>query len=72
MLSKGIQSVRQRIALLKDYLDIDIEQFKTFVRQNLCDSEMTLTDHDVELIKEIEKEYLTDDFIYGKNPRYAW
>lgn len=71
LLSKGIQSVRQRIALLKDYLDIDIEQFKTFVRQNLCDSEMTLTDHDVELIKEIEKEYLTDDFIYGKNPRYA-
>ena len=70
-LSKGIQSVRQRIALLKDFLDIDIGEFKSFVRSNLCDSEMTLTQDDVERIREIEQGYLTDDFIYGNNPRYS-
>ena len=71
LLSKGIQSVRQRIALLKDFLDIDIGEFKSFVRSNLCDSEMTLTQDDVERIREIEQGYLTDDFIYGNNPRYS-
>ena len=71
LLSKGIQSVRQRIALLKDFLDIDIGEFKSFVRSNLCDSEMTLTQDDVERIREIEQRYLTDDFIYGNNPRYS-
>lgn len=71
LLSKGIQSVRQRIALLKDFLDIDIGEFKAFVRSNLCDSEMTLTQDDVERIREIEQGYLTDDFIYGNNPRYS-
>ncbi len=67
--SKGIQSVRQRIALLKDYVDISLEDFKRFVRENLCDGEMTLTDADVAEIKKIEEEYLTPEFIYGNNPK---
>ncbi len=69
--SKGISSVRQRIALLKDYIQLGIEEFKTFVRENLCDGELLLTDSDIEKIDEIEKEYLSPDFIYGNNPRYT-
>ena len=69
--SKGIQSVRQRIALLKDYLDITLEQFKQFVRENLCNEEIMLTQDDVEKIREIEAEYLKPEFIYGNNPRYS-
>ncbi|MDE6353888.1 MAG: lipoyltransferase [Prevotella sp.] len=71
LLSKGVESVRQRIALLKDYVDIDIEEFKRFVRENLCDGVMTLTKDDVMAIETIEKEYLTPEFIYGNNPRYT-
>ena len=67
--SKGIQSVRQRIALLKDYVDISLEDFKQFVRHNLCDEEISLTPSDVESIREIEKEYLSREFIYGNNPK---
>lgn len=67
--SKGIQSVRQRIALLKDYVDISLEDFKQFVRHNLCDEEISLTPSDVEGIREIEKEYLSREFIYGNNPK---
>lgn len=71
LVSKGISSVRQRIALLKDYISLSIEEFKTFVRTNLCDSEITLTFDDTKKIEEIEKEYLTDEFIYGNNPKYT-
>lgn len=69
--SKGIQSVRQRIALLKDHTDIDIESFKRFVHDNLCDSERILNDGDIAAIENIEKEYLSPDFIYGNNPKYT-
>ncbi|MGN0282051.1 MAG: lipoate--protein ligase [Prevotella sp.] len=71
LISKGVASVRQRIALLKDYIDTDINQFKAFVRSNLCDEEITLDDDDVKGIEEIEKEYLTDEFVYGNNPKYT-
>ena len=71
LLSKGVESVRQRIALLKDFVQIDIEQFKTFVRENLCKGEITLTSDDIQAIEEIEKEYLTDEFVYGNNPKYT-
>ncbi|MGM9697041.1 MAG: lipoate--protein ligase [Prevotella sp.] len=71
LISKGVASVRQRIALLKDYIDLDINQFKSFVRSNLCDGEIMLDEADVKGIEEIEKEYLTDDFIYGNNPKYT-
>lgn len=69
--SKGVQSVRQHIALLKDYIDITIDEFKDFMRKNLCDRELTLTMDDVRKIEEIEQEYLTHEFIYGNNPRYT-
>lgn len=71
LVSKGVASVRQRIALLKDFIDLDINQFKSFVRSNLCDGEIMLDEADVKGIEEIEKEYLTDDFIYGNNPKYT-
>ena len=71
LLSKGISSVRQRIALLKDYIPQSLEEFKTFVRQRLCQDERLIDLHDVESIREIEKEYLSDEFIYGNNPRYS-
>ena len=71
LVSKGVKSVRQHIALLKDYVDISLDEFKAFVRRNLCDREVTLNADDIAEIEEIEREYLTDEFIYGNNPRYS-
>lgn len=71
LLSKGVESVRQRIALLKDYVTIGIEEFKDFVRQNLCDGVRTLTLDDVRAIEVLEREYLSPEFVYGNNPRYT-
>lgn len=70
LLSKGIQSVRQHITLLKDYIDLDIEQFKDFVKNNLCTEELILAPMTTEEIMKIEEEYLSQEFIYGNNPRY--
>lgn len=70
LLSKGVSSVRQRIALLKDYINISIDEFKDFVRHNLCDTEMVLTSADIAGIEKIERGYLTPEFIYGNNPKY--
>lgn len=71
LVSKGVASVRQRIALLKDYTTMTLEDFKAFVRSNLCNGEIHLTHDDVSIIEEMEKEYLSDDFIYGNNPKYT-
>lgn len=71
LISKGVESVRKRVTNLSEYLDIDIEEFKRFVRTHLCDSERTLTYDEVAKIEEIEKEYLSEEFIYGNNPRYT-
>jgi len=70
LISKGIQSVRQHITLLKDYIDLSLEEFKAFMKQQLCNEEITLTEEDIEQIKIIEQEYLSDEFIYGNNPKY--
>ena len=42
-----------------------------FVRKNLCDREIALSHDDVKKIEEIEKEYLTTEFIFGNNPKYT-
>ena len=71
LLSKGVKSVRQRIALLKDYINLDIDAFKQLARDTICRGTMTLTADDVAAIAELEKEYLSDAFIYGNNPKYS-
>lgn len=62
----GVESVRQRITFLKDYISLSLDEFKTFAKNNICDEETVLTDDDLIKIKEIEQEYLNFEFIYGK------
>lgn len=61
--AKGIQSVRQRITLLKDHTPLSLEEVKTLIRGTLCQEELVLTAHQVTEIEELEKNYLRDDFI---------
>jgi lipoic acid synthetase/lipoate-protein ligase A len=60
---KGIESVRQRITFLKDYIGLNIEELKEFIRQTLCSGEWQLTPKDVDAIRQIEQEYLSREFI---------
>ena len=60
---RGIQSVRQRITLLKDYTPLSLEEVKTLIRETLCEGERVLTAGEVAAIELIEQTYLCDDFI---------
>lgn len=71
LLSKGVASVYQRVALLKDYIRLSLPEFKQFARQTLCHGELELTEEQVAEIEQMEREYLSDEFIYGRNPRYT-
>lgn len=71
LISKGVESVRQRVALLKDYTNLSLDEFKTFAVQQLCNETQALTEQDIMEIEDLEKEYLTHEFIYGHNPRYS-
>ena len=71
LVSKGVKSVRQHIALLKDHTSMTIGEFMAFARRTLCDRSICLSPEQVERISEMEQEYLTDAFIYGRNPRYT-
>ena len=61
--AKGIQSVRQRITLLKDYIPLTLEELRAFIRTTLCDGERMLTPAEVEKIEQLEQTYLQEEFI---------
>ena len=55
--AKGIKSVRQRITLLKDYVNLSCEEVKALIRQTLCNGELLLTSDDITAIEHLETEY---------------
>ena len=60
---KGVESVRQRITLLKDYTDMGLEEVKALIRTTLCEEERVLTPSEVTEIEQMEATYLREDFI---------
>ena len=70
--SKGVESVRQRISLLKDYINIGVDGLKDGIMRGLCNSEHVLTAVDVAEIEELERNvYLSPAFIQGKDPMHT-
>ena len=70
--SKGVASVRQRVTNVATYTQLDILAFMDYVRQEMCGAEvLELTEDDMKGVAEIEKELASDDFVYGKNPKYS-
>lgn len=59
----GVESVRQRICLLKDFTDLPLEIICKRIRKHLCDSIFTITEEDVKAIQKIECEYTDPKFI---------
>ena len=53
----GVESVRQRITLLKDYTSLTLDEIKTLIIRTLCDSERMLTADEVAKIEKIEEQY---------------
>ena len=70
LVAKGVESVRSRINLLKDYTTLTLDEIKNNLRTMLCCDTISLGDDDLERIREIEKSYVSESFIYGKSK--AW
>lgn len=60
----GVESVRQRIGLLKDYISLSPAELMALTRQTLCQGELRLTAADVAAIEAIEQTYLDERFIF--------
>ncbi len=68
--SKGVESVRQRVAFLKDHLDIGLAEFMERVRAFMCDRTLTLSPGDVAAVGRIEREYSDPAFVFDSDPPY--
>jgi lipoate-protein ligase A len=74
--SKGIASVRSRVANLSDFLPA-MESVETFAQQleeilsnGYADKEYVLPDNSLELVHRLaEEKFGTDEWIYGRSPR---
>lgn len=64
--SAGVKSVRSRVALLKDVLPFGVNELRDHLRCLLTDCSIVLKDADVQAIEEIEREYRTREFLYGR------
>lgn len=75
--SKGIRSVRSRVANISEFLDepIDIDEFKEIILKSIFGEtqveEYKLTDEDWQKIEKLSNEkYRTWEWNYGRNPKY--
>lgn len=75
--SKGIKSVRSRVANISEFLDepIDIDEFKEIILKSIFGEtqveEYKLTDEDWQKIEKLSNEkYRTWEWNYGRNPKY--
>jgi lipoyltransferase/lipoate-protein ligase len=55
----GVDSVRQRVMNLSEVLAMPIDELKKALVEYFCDSEIRLAEDDIDMIKEVEKEYKT-------------
>jgi len=60
---KGIQSVRQRITLLKNHTLFSLNEVKALIRDTLCVGERVLTAEEVSGIEQLEQQYFREDYI---------
>lgn len=71
LVAKGVESVRSRIAFLKDHTAMSLDSIKSELRRMICGEErLCLTGKDIGKIREIEKTYLDPDFLYGKGKHW--
>ncbi|WP_162164056.1 lipoate--protein ligase [Acholeplasma hippikon] len=72
LISKGIQSVRSRVANLKSYLNgMSHDEFIEYLEKELCDTVYEISPEEVEMLKERAKIYQTDKFLYQEQPPFT-
>lgn len=72
LVAKGVESVKSRIGLLKDYTSLSLSQIKYELRRMLCGDKVIRLGEDALLeIRKIEQTYTDPDFLYGKGKHWS-
>ena len=66
LMSKGVQSVRQRVVNLTEFVDISIPRLRRKLAGRLCDKELPLSPALTEETKALMQEYLAPEWLNGK------
>ena len=69
--SKGVQSVRQHVGNISQYTTMSLPELKAAFRQAMCgDKAITITEEMMPEIRELQKTFADNNFIYGKQPLF--
>lgn len=72
LISKGIKSVRERVVNIGEYCDLTKNEIMNYLSNFISLEKIYLEDEDITKIKKIEENYLSDEWIYGNNPRFTY
>lgn len=73
--SKGIKSIRSRVANIKDFInaDMNVLEFKSYIENNINATHKILSANDIEAIQIMVKEkYSTWEWNYGQSKNYTY
>ena len=66
----AISSVKARVINLSELTDMKLNEFHDYIVDYAKTSEINLEDLDISQIEEYSKKFRTDEWNYGKNPKY--
>lgn len=72
LISKGIESVRQRVINIGDYTSLSREELMRHIEHSIAPELISISDEEYAEIRNIETSYLTDEWIWGNNPPYSF
>ena len=72
LISKGIESVRQRVINVGDYMDLGRDQLMRHLENSIAPARVTLLTDEFTEVCRIEPEYLSDEWMWGNNPPYTF
>lgn len=72
LISKGIESVRQRVTNMKEVVQMDIEDFTDFLVKHLTEGEYILSKVQEDNVFERMKAFCEPNYIKGHNPPYSF
>ena len=72
LISKGIESVRQRVTNMKEVVQMDIEDFTDFLVKHLTEGEYILSKVQEDNVFERMKAFSEPNYIKGHNPPYSF
>lgn len=72
LISKGIESVRQRVINVGDYMNLGRDQLMRHLENSIALARVTLPTDEFTEVCRIEPEYLSDEWMWGNNPPYTF